>query len=272
MSWSELLREPNIPEGMSDEDVYRAACAGTVMFLFEAADTDALADAVLHASAGESRVRALAALRSLCTHPDPEIRERALRAVYALAVREEVPKAMEFLVKDDLPAPDKQWQSAKLLLQGKKNRLLKTDPGPEQLTALFLDGDERLRARLLALAEKLLPNWAALMRFYAAPSDEHRTAVLDSFGGFSPEERALLRHAIDLGGAAASLPADVVLRHEDDTALELSLKHDLRPSDPEAEALFYFLSGSGNAITIPTRTTAACASRTNAKIPTCSGA
>ncbi len=243
MSWSELLRAPNIPEGMPAADVYRAACAGTVMFLFEAADTDALADAVLHASAGESRVRSLAALRSLCAHPDPVIRERALRAVYALAIREEVPKAMEFLVKDDLPAPDKQWQSAKLLLQGKKNRLLKADPGPEQLTALFLAGDERLRARLLALAEKLLPNWAALMRFYAAPTDANRAAVLDSFAGFSPEERPLLRHAVTLGGAAASLPADVVLRHEDDTALELSLKHDLRPSDPEAEALFYFLSG-----------------------------
>ncbi len=243
MSWIDLLREPDIPQGMSAADVYRAACSGAVMFLYESADTDALSDAVLHAAAGESRARALAALRSLCGHPDPEIRERALTAVYTLAIREAVPKAMDFLIKDDLPAPSKQWQSAKLLFQDKKNRLLKVDPGPEQLTELFLEGDERLRARLLTRAEKLLPNWAMLMRFYDAPTEENRAALTDAFAKFSPEERALLRYAVSLGTDTASLPADIFLHYEDDTALELSLKNNLRPSDVKEEALFYFLSG-----------------------------
>lgn len=243
MSWIGLLREPDIPQGMPNADVYRAACSGAVLFLYEAADTEALSDAVLRASAGESRARALAALRSLCGHPDSEIRERALVSVYMLAIRDAVPKAMDFLIKDDLPAPNSQWQSAKLLFQEKKNRLLKVDPGLEQLTVLFLEGDEQLRMRLLTRAEKILPNWAVLMRFYDAATDENRAALLDAFAKFSPEERALLRCAGNLGADTASLPADIFLHYEDDTALELSLKNNLRPSDIKEEALFYFLSG-----------------------------
>ncbi len=243
MNWIDLLREPDIPQGMSAADVYRAACSGAVMFLYESADTDALSDTVLHASAGESRARALAALRSLCAHPDSEIRERALISVYTLAIREAIPKAADFLLQDDLPAPSKQWQSAKLLFQEKKNRLLKVDPGLEKLTELFLAGDERLRTRLLRQAEKILPNWAVLMRFYAAPTEENRAAVLDAFAKFSAEERALLHHAVSLNADTASLPADVFLHYDDDTALELSLKNDLRPSEIKEEALFYFLSG-----------------------------
>ena len=52
-NWLELLKYPEISPQISSEDVYRAACIGAVMLLFEAGDCDGLMEAVRNASAEE---------------------------------------------------------------------------------------------------------------------------------------------------------------------------------------------------------------------------
>lgn len=244
--WSSLLRQPNITSQTQGDEVYRAACIGAVTLLYEAGDSTGLADAVLHASAPESRARSLAALQNLTRGPEA-IREDAIRRIYELAVLYGQPQAASFLRKSGIQDSDPGWNSAGALLLGQKHRLLNEDPGPEKLTGLFLSAEEPLRLRLLDLGVKVLPNWTALMRFLDQPSDENRDGVLGLFNNFSPDERRLLQYCISEDPRIASLPADVFLHFEDETALDLCLKHGLRPSDPSREALFYFLSGQWEA-------------------------
>ena len=70
-NWLKLLKYPEISPQISSEDVYRAACIGAVMLLFEAGDCDGLMEAVQNASAPESRARALAALENLAASGSP---------------------------------------------------------------------------------------------------------------------------------------------------------------------------------------------------------
>lgn len=240
-NWHLLLKEPDISPLIPAEEVYRAACIGAVTLLYEAGNAAALADMALHASAPESRNRALAALQNL-TRASEKIRTEAVRELYILAIMNNLPQAADFLLKSGLQDADPGWNSAGMLLFRQKSRLLKSDLGPENLSKLFLNAEEPLRLRLLVLAENVLPNWASLMRFLDDPTDANRSAILSAYKNFTPDERKLIRFCV--GRASAdSLPADLLLRHEDDTALSLCLKHKLLPSDPSRTALFYFLSG-----------------------------
>ena len=239
--WQLLLSSPDISPQISPEDVYRAACIGAVALLYEAGNARALADMVLHASSPESRTRALAALENLTKGPEA-IRAEAIHRLYELAILNAQTHASDFLMKSGLQDADPGWNSARMLLFGQKSKLLKTDPGPEDLTGLFLSSEEPFRLRLLSLGEKVLPNWTAFMRFLDVPTDENRETVLSSYKNFTPDERKLLRYSIT-GETTRSLPADILLRYEDETARELCLKYDLLPSEPSRTALFYFLSG-----------------------------
>ncbi|MBQ6508345.1 MAG: hypothetical protein IJI07_02625 [Flexilinea sp.] len=239
--WTYLLKQPGIPSEIPSEEIYHAACIGAVTLLYEAGDAAALADLVLHASAPESRNRALAALKNLTKAPEG-IRTEAVRRLYELAVLNGQLMAADFLLKSGLQDTDPGWNSAGMLLFGQKSRLLKADPGPEKLSAFFLNAERPLRLRLLKLAEKVLPNWTVLMRFLDDPSDANREAVLSAYRNFTPDERKLIRFSLEKE-QADSFPADLLLRYEDETALRLCLEHNLLPSDPSREALFYFLSG-----------------------------
>ena len=241
--WTDLLHQPDIPKDFSKDDLYRAACIGAVMLLYEAADAEALADAVRFASAPESRARALLALESL-TRAEGEIRENAVRLLHELAVLDGNPDAGTFLRKSNLQDKDPGWNSARMLLFEQKHQLLKADPGPEHLTLLFLNSTEPLRIRLLNLGEKVLPNWSMLMRFLNEPTEENRLILFDRFHSFTPDERKLIRHcAASDEKVINSLPADLLLRYEDETLMELCVAHHLIPSDPSQQALFYFLTG-----------------------------
>lgn len=241
--WTDLLHQPDIPKDFSKDDLYRATCIGAVMLLYEAADAEALADAVRFASAPESRARALLALESL-TRAEGEIREKAVRLLHELAVMDGNPDAGTFLRKSNLQDKEPGWNSARMLLFEQKHQLLKADPGPEHLTLLFLDSTEPLRIRLLNLGEKVLPNWFTLMRFLNEPTEENRLILFDRFHSFTPDERKLIRHcAASDEKAVNSLPADLLLRYEDETLMELCVEHHLISSDPSQQALFYFLTG-----------------------------
>ena len=243
LRWTEFLRRPVLSQAVSSEETYRAACIGAITLLFEAGDCAGLADSVCHAAAPESRARALAALGNL-TCPASPVRSEAIRQLHSLAILYGHPQAAEFLRKKDLADRDDGWNSARMLLFGQKHRLLKTDPGPEKLTAFFLEGNEPLRRRLLTLGEKTLPNWVLLMRFLDDPSEGNRNALSEVYKTFSPDERKLIGFCCDSPESAVrSLPADLLLDYEDGTLLELCVDHGLRPSDSSREALFYFLSG-----------------------------
>ena len=172
-NWLELLKYPEISPQISSEDVYRAACIGAVMLLFEAGDCDGLMEAVRNASAPESRARALAALENLAASGSP-LSAKAVRLLHELAVLDGIPEAGKFLRKTGLEDKDPCWNSARMLLFEQKNLLLKADPGPEHLTELFLLEDASGRFRLLELGTKLLPHWALLMRFFDEPIPSHR--------------------------------------------------------------------------------------------------
>ena len=241
--WTDLLRQPALPQQAASEEIYRAACIGAVSLLYEAGNSAGLADAVLHAASQESRLRALTALENMTRASGPYGAD-AVRSLYELAIISGHRQSAEFLRTNDIRDSDTGWNSAGMLLFGQKHRLLKSDPGPEKLSELFLSGNEALRIRLLDLGSKTLPNWAALMRFLDKPSAENRQTVLTAYRNFSPDERKLLHFCCtDRGGPAASLPADLFLRYEDETLPELCLKYRLLPSDTSQEALFYFLSG-----------------------------
>ena len=241
--WTGFLCQPDIPLQFPKEDLYHAACIGAVMLLYEASDADGLADAVRHASAPESRARALLALESL-TRAEGTTRETAVRLLHELAVLDGIPDAGNFLQKSNLQDSDPGWNSARMLLLEQKHQLLKADPGPEHLTELFLSSEEPLRLRLLALGGKLLPNWTALMRFMDDPSEDNRLMISDRFHFFTPEERRLISHcAAAEDKTVNSLPADLFVRYEDETLQKLCVTHHLLPLDPSQQALFYFLSG-----------------------------
>ncbi len=239
--WMLLLKQPGVPSEIPAEDIYRAACIGAVALLYEDGNAGALADLVLHASAPESRNRALAALGNLTRGPD-HIRSDAVRRLHELAILNAQPQAADFLLKSGFQDTDPGWNSARMLLFGQKSRLLKADPGPEKLSEFFLDAEEPLRLRLMTLAEKVLPNWAALMCFLNDPTDQNRDVILSAYNNFTPDERKLLHFTLGIEGAE-SLPADIFLRYEDETARQLCLKNGLLPSDPSRQALYYFLSG-----------------------------
>ena len=238
----DLLRHPDIPRDFPREDLYRAACIGAVMLLYEAADCEGLLDAVRRASSPESRARALMALRSLTKAPAP-VREQAVHILHELAVLDGNTDAANFLRSSDLRDADPGWNSARLLLFGQKHQLLRDDPELTDLTELFLRAEDILRLRLLELAEKPLRSWAELMGFLNDPSPENRAALLDRFNTFSPAERKLIRFFVSDDERIASFPADLLLRCEDETVASLCLEHGLLPSDPSQRALFYFLSG-----------------------------
>ena len=238
----EVLSRPNLSENAPAEEIYRAACIGAVTLLYEAGDSKSLETAVLRGASPETRARALAAIRNLTRGPE-DIRTRAVRVLYELAVMHSVPAVAAFLQKSGLQDSDPGWNSAGALLFGQKHRLLKEDPGPEKLTELFLSAGEPLRLRLTVLGEKVLPGWTALMKFFNDPSGENRSSVIEAYKTFTPDERNLVRHCVSVSPEAASLPADLLLRYEDDLLLQLCRKHCLKPSDPSREALFYFLSG-----------------------------
>ena len=121
--WTDLLHQPDIPKDFSKDDLYRVACIGAVMLLYEAADAEALADAVRFASAPESRARALLALESL-TRAEGVIREKAVRLLHELAVMDGNPDAGTFLRKSSLQDKDPGWNSARMLLFEQKHQLL----------------------------------------------------------------------------------------------------------------------------------------------------
>ncbi len=242
-NWQLLLREPDISPWIPSADVYRAACIGAVTLLYEAGNCGDLMEMALYASAPESRARALAALESL-TRGSENVRCDAIHCLYELAVLNGHRQAAAFLQKSGLQDKDPGWNSAIMLLFEQKHLLLKADPELENLTGLFLSGNEAMRLRLLLLGEKVLPNWTLLMRFLDDPSDLNRQAVLDGYKGFSPVERALVSNCAERPGiSSASLPADLLLRYEDEFLRELCIRNDLHPSDRSQEALFYFLSG-----------------------------
>lgn len=242
LRFRELLSLPEISDQLSPQELYRAACIGTVTLLFEAGDHEGLLDTVRHAPAPESRLRAMAALENLARFPG-DIQEKAVHDLYELAVLDGNPEAASFLRKTDAQDRDPGWNSARQLLFEQKNRLMHDDPGSEQLTELFLSENHALRQRLLRLGEKVLPNWCALMRFLDDPSPENRTKLLDGFQSFSPDERKLLRFCVGKEEKITSLGADILLRYDDEFIRELCVKNGLLPSDPAQQALFYFLSG-----------------------------
>ena len=242
--WAELLRHPGITEKTTGDELYRAACIGAVTLLYEAGDTAALAESARHAASPESRARALFALQSL-TRAQKPIRQQALRELYVLAIRDGNSEAAAFLLKCGMADEDPGWNSAGLLLFGKKHQLLKADPGPEKLSELFLKAETPLRVRLLTLAEKVLPNWAVLMRFLNEPQNhENREKLLDAYESFAPDERALIRFCRDTEGSEAlSAAADLLLRSEDGKLRDFCLETGAEPSDTSQAALYYFLSG-----------------------------
>ena len=242
LRFRELLSLPEISDQLSPQELYRAACIGTVTLLFEAGDHEGLLDTVRYAPAPESRLRAMAALENLARFPG-DIQEKAVHDLYELAVLDGNPEAASFLRKTDAQDRDPGWNSARQLLFEQKNRLMHDDPGSEQLTELFLSENHALRQRLLRLGEKVLPNWCTLMRFLDDPSPENRTKLLDGFQSFSPDERKLLRFCVGKEEKISSLGADILLRYDDEFIRELCVKNGLLPSDPAQQALFYFLSG-----------------------------
>lgn len=241
-NWLELLKYPEISPQISSEDVYRAACIGAVMLLFEAGDCDGLMEAVRNVSAPESRARALAALENLAASGSP-LSAKAVRLLHELAVLDGIPEAGIFLRKTGLEDKDPCWNSARMLLFEQKNLLLKADPGPEHLTELFLLEDASGRFRLLELGTKLLPHWALLMRFFDEPIPSNRTEIELKFGSFSPDERKLLRFCVGQDPSVSSLPADLLLKYDDGFLAVLCVENGLLPSEPAKYALFYFLSG-----------------------------
>lgn len=242
VNWREILHQPQLDTAVSKDEIYRAACIGAVTLLFEAGDCDGLMDAVRHAAAPESRVRSLLALENLTKVPDPT-GGKAVHSLYELALLDKNPEAAKFIQKHDLWDQDPGWYAAGLLLFEKKHRLTKEDPGLVNLSELFLQGDEQLRHCLLELGEKNLPNWTLMMRFLDDPSAENSEILLEKFKTFSPEERRLVRLCAGKEKPVSSLPADLLLRYEDEDLLKLCTEKDLRPSDASQEALFYFLSG-----------------------------
>ena len=237
-----FLLSPEISDRLSAGELYRAACIGAVMLLYEAGDHGALLDTVRHAPAPESRLRALAALENLARVPG-DIQAKAVHSLYQLAVLDGNPAAASFLRKTDLQDQDPGWNSARMLLFEQKHQLLRDDPGPEHLTQLFLSGEQPLRLRLTALGEKVLPNWSVLMRFLNDPTQENRSRLLETFQSFSPDERKLLRYVAGQDSVISSAAADILLRYEDETVREICVTNELLPSDASQQALFYFLSG-----------------------------
>ena len=242
VQWDNLLCQPGIQTEFSQNDIYRAACIGAVTLLFESGDCEALLHCVRHASAPESRARSLLALENLTKVSEP-IRDRAVHALYELAVSDKNPEAAGFLQKNELKDPDPGWNSAGLLLLQKKHQLLKEDPGPVHLSELFLKEGKQLRYCLLEMGGKVLPNWTVLMRFLDDPSPENHEQLMKKFSCFSPDERKLLKFSIGANEALSSAAADLLLRYEDEELQRLCVEHHLRPSDRSQEALFYFLSG-----------------------------
>lgn len=240
--WLDLLKAPGFPADYSEEDAYRAACIGAVMLLFEAGDCDGLMDTVRNASAPESRGRALAALESLAL-PESPVSSQAVHLLHELAVLDGIPEAGRFLKKSGLQDKDQGWNSARMLLFEQKNQLLKADPGPEQLTKLYLHSDIAERFRLMELGKKLLPHWALLMRFFDEPTLPHRLDIEENYRSFSPDERKLLTFCVGKEIPVSSLPADLLLEHDDEFLSALCVENGLLPSDPAKLALFYFLSG-----------------------------
>ena len=242
VQWKKLLCQPGAQPDFSQDEIYRAACIGAVMLLYEAGACDDLVDAVRHAAAPESRARSLLALENLTRALEP-VSSRAIHSLYELAVLDKNPEAANFLLKNNLKDQDPGWSSAGLLLFGKKHQLLKEDPGPVRLSELFLQGEKQLRYCLLDMAEKVLPNWAVLMRFLDVPSLENRQKLIEKFSSFSPEERKLLRFSVGVDETISSVPADLLLHYEDEELQRLCVDHNLHPSDRSQDALFYFLSG-----------------------------
>ena len=238
--WTGLLRRPDLSSGLPEEEIYRAACIGAVMLLYEAGDADSLQDAVRRAAAPESRARALLALENMAAGPSGK---RAARLLHELAVLDGNPEAAAFLRRRGLQDEDAGWNSARMLLFGQKHQLLKEDPGLENLTHLFLHADPSLCRRLLTLGEKVLPNWTLFMAFLDSPSDENRERLLSGFRSFSPDERKLLHVCAGFEPAVSSAAADILLRCEDETLKKICVENHLLPSDPSQQALYFFLSG-----------------------------
>ena len=237
-----LLASPEIPPDLSEAELYRAACIGTVTLLRESGDSDALAEAVRHASAPEIHERALLSLEYLALRDEGNGAE-AVRQLFILAVTGADPKVGAFIRGQGLRDTDPGWNCAAMLLSGQKHQLLKQDPRLQDLSEFFISADPPLRLRLLSLGEKVLPNWACFMRFLDEPNGQNRAALLENYGGMPRGEKELIRFCVVPDQAVSSLPADIVLRYEDADARDLCVRHDLRPSDPASEALFYFLTG-----------------------------
>ena len=241
-SWLSLLLRPDIPADFSAEALYRAAGIGAVTLLYEFRDASGLAEAARYAPVPEMRARALFALERL-TGADEPTGSEAVRRLYEMAILDDHREARDFLSASGVRDRDPGWFSAGLLLREQKNSLLKHDPELTALTELFISGAVPLRTRLLTLSEKVLPHWQKLMRYLDEPSPENHDTVLEAYHAFSPVERKLVRYTAGSGNAADSLAADLFLRYEDADLRELCLMHDIRPSDPSREALFFFLSG-----------------------------
>lgn len=240
--WRKLLRQPDFSAQMSRENLYRAAAIGAISLLFEAGDITGLGDTIRYSSSPEIRKRSLLALQNLVKMSEP-IRSQAVHQLHCLAITDGISEAADFLRRNNLQDSSSGWNSARMLLFGQKHSLLKSDPGPKQLTCLFLSSDEALRLRLLSLAEKVLPNWFLLMRYLNSPIDQFKEELLSAYQFFSPEERELIRFSTDVFKGKNTLPADIFLAYEDETALDFCIKNGLRPSNSSQDALFYFLSG-----------------------------
>ena len=119
--------------------------------------------------------------------------------------------------------------------------------GNGDIPAMNLESVKQKAIEASELFGKVLPTVTGFAKGVAEqirrdiPSDENREAVISSYKNFTPDERKLLRYSLN-GGSPQSLAADILLRYEDETALELCLKNGLQPSDPSRLALFYYLS------------------------------
>ncbi|MDR3577278.1 MAG: WD40 repeat domain-containing protein [Anaerolineaceae bacterium] len=175
--------------------------------------------------------------------------EQASRAIYRLAIEQNLLAAQLAIEQFNLSIPDLPSQAVYALLVGKLDQLGEIDPGANLLTNYYLSADREVQQGILDAAKKAqMMNWVEIVQAVQEASSASVHGLVQSYSLYSEAEQGLLFSLLKSMAEQGSIPAqdaicELFIETEDPQSAALAVEKAYAPQDNIQRALFYFLSG-----------------------------
>lgn len=244
---SKILFHPNGAESLPEEDLYSLLRMGVLLTLQQngsPAAIELLARTTVECSSINTQGLAFHLLSEMALKSNLD----AIRAVYDLAVYQDYLPARQFILTQNITAPDPALQLIFFLLTNQTEKIQRTASGYNLLTAFFKNAPEAVRRRLLHAAQSgPLSNWALIVSSFFSAPEINTEQIIEKFPFFLPEEcdlviRLLFERCEQNNPSAQEIVCQLVILYDSPAARDLALNFHLVPTDAVQRSLFFFLS------------------------------